>query len=278
MFLILLLGSAVFAQAPNTITYQGRLTDDTGAPITTTVSVVFSIYADPTGGAALFTSTKSITPDDNGIFTVELGPVSSSHFDGSIRYLGIKVGTDAEMVPRQKLNSAPYSVATSNIADNSVSSAKIANGSIMDTDVNANAAIAMSKINGEAGIDYNSIGTVLNITTTMSNLGSVTLSCPTSGYVLLIVSGSAVMFGDNTVLEVGMGSSTSTFLHYYSTGYLDGARTDRSYNPFCVTYVTSVAAGNRTFYALARKSSTYDSNTINLTSVHLTAIFFPTLY
>nr|MBN2276479.1 hypothetical protein [candidate division Zixibacteria bacterium] len=278
ILILLLAAGMVLAQAPNYITYQGRLTDDEGDPITSSVSVTFAIYAASTGGTALFTSTQSVDPDDNGVFTVQLGPLTTSHLDGSTRYLGIKVGTDAEMTPRQAINSAPYSITTATVPNNSVTSAKITDGSIVDADINASAAIAASKINGVAGLDYSDIGTVLGITTTITSLGSVTLSCPTSGYVLVIVSGSAVMFGDATVLDVGMGTSESAFLHYYSTGYLDGSRTDRSYNPFCVTYVTSVAAGSRTFYALARKNTAYDTNTINLTNVYLTAIFFPRAY
>ncbi|MEW5925147.1 MAG: hypothetical protein AB1746_14280 [Candidatus Zixiibacteriota bacterium] len=99
----------VSAQAPNSISYQGRLTNAAGDPITTATSVTFYIYAAASGGAPLFTSTQSVTPDANGVFTVELSPMTSAILDGSKRYLGLKIGADAEMTPRQLLTSAPYS-------------------------------------------------------------------------------------------------------------------------------------------------------------------------
>ena len=42
---------------PNTINYQGYLTDSAGTPINATVPIIFSLYSDPTGGTALWTET-----------------------------------------------------------------------------------------------------------------------------------------------------------------------------------------------------------------------------
>ena len=114
MVVLVALGGQVWAQAPNTFTYQGRLTDDAGDAITSATSVTFAIYATPTGGTALYNTTRSITPNGDGVFTVELGPVSLSTFDGSKLYLGIKVGSDSEMSPRQILTSAPYAMSSGN--------------------------------------------------------------------------------------------------------------------------------------------------------------------
>jgi len=136
---VLLTAALSAAQAPTTISYQGRLTDDAGQPISSTSSVTFAVYAAPTGGSPLFTTTQNITPDANGIFTVELGPIGAAVFDGSKRYLGIKVGADAEMTPRQLLTSGPYSFSANSIADNAVGSAQIANGSVTAADIAAGA-------------------------------------------------------------------------------------------------------------------------------------------
>jgi hypothetical protein len=107
----LLTAAFAAAQAPTTISYQGRLADASGQPLTDPPAVFFAIYAAPTGGTALYTSpAMNIHPDANGVFTVELGPFAASVFDGSKRYLGIKVGTDAEMTPRQLLTSGPYAL------------------------------------------------------------------------------------------------------------------------------------------------------------------------
>jgi hypothetical protein len=111
LLLALCLASLAAAQAPTTMMYQGRLTNASGAPITTATSVVFSIYSAATGGSAAWTETKSITPDAQGFFTTELGSTTAlgpTLFTGPKLYLGIKVGSDAEMTPRQILGSVPY--------------------------------------------------------------------------------------------------------------------------------------------------------------------------
>ena len=58
----------------------------------------------------MFDETQTVTVDQ-GAFTVQLGAVSAldlSLFDGSTLYLGIKVGSDAEMTPRLAFGSVPY--------------------------------------------------------------------------------------------------------------------------------------------------------------------------
>ncbi|MCX6828380.1 MAG: hypothetical protein NT002_03760 [candidate division Zixibacteria bacterium] len=124
------------AQVPNTIMYQGRLTDAAGAPISTATSVVFSIYATIGADTPVWTETiADVAPDVQGVFTVELGlvtPLPANLFDGTKKYLGIKVGADTEMNPRQVLTSGPYSL-NANIGDGTVTTAKIANGAVLDT-------------------------------------------------------------------------------------------------------------------------------------------------
>lgn len=88
------------------LTYQGRLTDKNGAPINSTVNVVFKLY-DVWNSLLWTSSTRSITPID-GLFTVYLGdsndaaPLHYPYFPASI---GVTVGSDSEMTPRQSLNS-----------------------------------------------------------------------------------------------------------------------------------------------------------------------------
>ncbi|MCK5125883.1 MAG: hypothetical protein KAR42_06475 [candidate division Zixibacteria bacterium] len=106
--LILIVSSSIaFGQTPaNTILYQGKLTDDAG-PITTEVVVTFTIWSALTGGTSLYDVELTFTPDENGLFTVELGPVGPDVLDGNKKYLGITVGGDSEMTPRQVLTSSP---------------------------------------------------------------------------------------------------------------------------------------------------------------------------
>jgi hypothetical protein len=109
--LMLLFCSASFADVPGMINYQGRLADSTGAPIDTSVSMIFRVYADSTTPTYLWTETHSSVTVEDGLFNVLLGSGTSipdSVFDGSVRYLGLTVGSDAEMTPRRPLVSVSY--------------------------------------------------------------------------------------------------------------------------------------------------------------------------
>lgn len=101
------------AGAPNTLTEQGRILDSSGNPVTKTVSIVFSIYGTATGGTALWTETQSIQLDD-GYFSTGLGATNAINpntvFNGTVRYLGVQVGSDPEMTPRQVIRSVPYAM------------------------------------------------------------------------------------------------------------------------------------------------------------------------
>jgi hypothetical protein len=97
---------------PQTITHQGRLYDATDKPVSGTLAVEFAIYADATTKTALWTETDMIT-FDTGYYSVSLGvatPFPANLFDGTVRYLGITVGTDAEMTPRAPVQSVPYAI------------------------------------------------------------------------------------------------------------------------------------------------------------------------
>ncbi|MGB8656461.1 MAG: hypothetical protein WCE90_01585 [Candidatus Zixiibacteriota bacterium] len=99
------------AEVPQMINYQGKLTKTTGAPLDTTIQMVFTIYADSNGSTPLWTETRSAVVVEKGVFNVLLGSVNSipySVFDGSIRYLGVKVGDDPEITPRKPMVSVAY--------------------------------------------------------------------------------------------------------------------------------------------------------------------------
>jgi len=106
----------IAADVPQLINVQGKLTDAVGDPVADgSYSVVFSIYDVSTGGSVLWQETQSVDITD-GLFSVELGSVttlSPSLFDDTALWLGIKVGADPEMTPRQRLTTAPYAFRTS---------------------------------------------------------------------------------------------------------------------------------------------------------------------
>jgi hypothetical protein len=103
-------GGVAEAQVPNKINYQGKLTDSAGQPINATVSVVFHLYNVASGGSALYTETQTVTVA-NGLFNVAIGSVTPLGLPFDVPYyLGVKVGTDPEMTPRQAVLSGPYAL------------------------------------------------------------------------------------------------------------------------------------------------------------------------
>lgn len=106
------------------INFQGKLTNPDGTNVPSgSYSIRFRIYTDasldatnaclPGSNTCKWEDTESISVTD-GIFSYALGsdgtaPLPGSvDFDAPALYLGIKVGTDAEMSPRIQLTAAPY--------------------------------------------------------------------------------------------------------------------------------------------------------------------------
>lgn len=99
---------------PNIISYQGKLNDSTGQPLSGSYTITFTIYDALEGGTALWAETwtgvKKINVV-NGLFNVELGviePFSPIMFDKDELYLGVKVELDNEMIPRQRFLSGTF--------------------------------------------------------------------------------------------------------------------------------------------------------------------------
>lgn len=96
--------------APTVIVFQGRLTDDSNQPVNGTLSMVFALYAQAEGGTAPWTETHSAITVTDGLFRAYLGETValSSEVLNDTPYLGLTVGSDSEMTPRQRLGSVPY--------------------------------------------------------------------------------------------------------------------------------------------------------------------------
>ncbi|TVQ13679.1 MAG: hypothetical protein EA361_09190 [Bacteroidetes bacterium] len=97
---------------PQLISFSGRLADNQGNPLNSSLSVTFSIYSVSSGGSALWSEVTNIQVTD-GLFQVNLGaqtPIPPSVFSDVNRWLGIKVGSDAEMSPRTRIASVGYAM------------------------------------------------------------------------------------------------------------------------------------------------------------------------
>jgi len=111
--------SVSYAEIPHLINYQGKLTDSDGSPLNGSYGATFKIYTAESGGAMLWQEPRTITIE-KGIFSVMLGGVTalSLPFDEPY-FLGIQVGGDPEMTPRQKIVSTGYAYRAEE-ADNAI--------------------------------------------------------------------------------------------------------------------------------------------------------------
>jgi hypothetical protein len=106
-----LLSTAAQADVPGLISYQGTLTDSCGAALDTTVSMTFTIHSDSTGGFIEWAEMQPEVAVSNGMFNVLLGSVNAIPPEAFIyptRWLGIQVGGDAELTPRQQICAVGY--------------------------------------------------------------------------------------------------------------------------------------------------------------------------
>ncbi|MCA9995567.1 MAG: hypothetical protein KDE56_07470 [Anaerolineales bacterium] len=125
------------AASTSTISYQGRLADAGGTPLTGLHNLEFRVYDTPSGGAPLWeelwTGGNAVQVSD-GLFNVMLGSLNpslaSAIADQNELYLGITVDTDNEMVPRVQLGSVPFSLQALTVADDSITTAKIADEAV----------------------------------------------------------------------------------------------------------------------------------------------------
>jgi hypothetical protein len=104
---VILLASAA-SDVTRSINYQGRLADSAGNPLSGTYSMAFKLYETSTGGTALTTRTSQVVIT-NGLFNTNID-LGTTYFDGRALWLGITVGSDSEMTPRQQLRPVPYAL------------------------------------------------------------------------------------------------------------------------------------------------------------------------
>ena len=134
--LLLNVWAGIVVAAPlRTIGYQGYLKDGSGLPVTTTVNLTFALYSSlrPVSGP-IWRESQNVTPV-NGVYSAELGtlfPLSPLPFDRQY-FLGVAVGSAAEMTPRQPLSATAYAFragVAESVMGSSIGAAAIVNGSI----------------------------------------------------------------------------------------------------------------------------------------------------
>lgn len=131
----ILIHCTMLAQIPQTISWQGIIQDADGNNLNGEYSIAVSLYDVATGGAALWTETHSNLTITNGLANITLGSVTPFSVTFDTQYwLEITVGSGTPM-PRIQLTSVPYALHSATIAENSVNSNKIEDGSISAIDL-----------------------------------------------------------------------------------------------------------------------------------------------
>ncbi len=93
---------------PGAIYIQGRLTDASGTPLSGTYTLSFALYDVETGGTALCTQSHAVAVNQ-GLFNSYLDNCYNDLWGQKV-WLGITVGSDAEMTPRQVIYPVPYAL------------------------------------------------------------------------------------------------------------------------------------------------------------------------
>lgn len=99
------------AQAPAKVGYQGRLTRADGQAVTGPTSVKFALFAQATGGTALWSETQTLVLQD-GAYSTFLGsvtPLALSVLDGTERWVEVRIGSEV-LAPRHRIASVPYAM------------------------------------------------------------------------------------------------------------------------------------------------------------------------
>lgn len=103
------------AAVPHLIHYQGHLVDSANTPLEGPYTLTFALYPAATGGTAVWQEVHTNIPVTGGNFEVMLGtgtptptPLSVDWSQGL--WLGIKVGADPELAPRQQIASVPLAI------------------------------------------------------------------------------------------------------------------------------------------------------------------------
>jgi hypothetical protein len=107
-------------------------------------------------------------------------------------------------------------------------------------------------------------------------VATVSITVPSSGFILVTHTGVAVLFGQPNEVKVGIGSTPSAFSTSANVGVLDGTsgvRYQLGYN--ASQLFTAGTPGTYTFYGLAQKNTTFNAGSVNVVPQSLSAMFIP---
>jgi hypothetical protein len=100
-------GESSTAGVGGSIPIQGRLIGSSGTPLNGVHEITFRLYGQGPGGTVLCGDTDYVVVT-NGLFNETIDFCTSNVINGRQLYLGIQVGSDDEMIPRQPIYPVPY--------------------------------------------------------------------------------------------------------------------------------------------------------------------------
>jgi hypothetical protein len=198
-------------------------------------------------------------------------PDGSTHAEG-IEYVadkGITVGCEDDLYcPNDPVTRAQMATFLYRSSGNDPATAPSINADLVDGS-SAEQLRSVAEASGGAGCN--------NVTATIQTCAEVTIEVPADGKVLVTGHGSVITFGGATNANIGVSDSTGSLGESPSrVGPLDeGAITDRRRFTAAPIGSFDVSAGTHTFYLNAQRSSTFDTNQVNVDNVYITALFVP---
>ena len=253
------------AAVPGTLSYQGVLTDGTGAQVADgNYAVTFRLYDVATGGAALWTETQPAVPVASGLFSALLGsstPINLA-FDRQY-YLGITVDASPELSPRTPLSSVPYAMATRTPTPGIATAHYAGSYSVIG---NANFGNPIQLVNDV----------------------SVNVTAPTDGYVVVNATGYVVMVyvaqgtAEYAVLQVAETTGLPSFYvnaesgHYQWIGFASAPNNNYFDWSFGVQRAFPVTAGTHRYSFCTARYGAYSPTQMAIANLNMVATFFPT--
>jgi hypothetical protein len=147
LFIIFMGVQITYADVPSTVSFQGRLTNSSGIPVADSLYTISARLYDSEAaaiGAHVWIDSFDVQ-SKNGYFTIVFGsglsPLTSLDFNQQY-WVGVKVGADAEMTPRQALHTVPYAM---NVSDDAIATAKIKDLAVTTTKID-DLAVTAAKI------------------------------------------------------------------------------------------------------------------------------------
>jgi hypothetical protein len=247
---IVMIGTPCGAAVPSTMSYQGTLTNSSGAPVSDgTYDLTFRLYADSAATSSIWSeeNTLAVTGGAFGVLLGNKSPLGSLSFDSQY-WLGIQLGSDPEFVPRVKLAASPY-------------------------------ALGLSQLPGLS----HSKSTVGEITSSSwQQVASTAITTPTSGYVMVTLHAAVAFWpeagrADGMDFDIYNNGATSTYegVGYASTTGTPALRDERSVT---VVRVFAKPAGTHTFAFMLRRTGNTAYGRAFLDNGSITALFVPTAY